>query len=765
MKIWLLTSETPWFQPGGIGRYVDNFARQLASAGHDVRVFGRGETADLSMDLPYAFESIVPRWGAKGGEGAPDQRADWPYSTLDYWGAFSFQLSQLVDERLQTESAPDIIESQEYCALPYYLLLRRLTHPADHPLRSIPIVLNAHSPDFLIRRYNEEPTYRMPNYWTGRLEKVCLLAADSVVCPSGYLSRQLEGIMDQRIRVEHIPLPWTDPAQYQNVRAFAEGQGDVLYFGRLEVRKGVIDFLEVCRRLWSEGLDFRLRMVGSDTHYAPRGRTVREWIETKYSPFLEAGNLILENALPHGDLMSRVKAARFVVIPSKWENWPNTCIESLSMGIPVLGSVHGGQAEMIGEDGSRGRLFSWNVPGDFERAFREMLRMDSDQLTRMGQQGRRSIVQFCEGSRVLRRRLSHFEEVIQSFCPRRVFPFNNAHIDGSAQLPETGQVSGRVSVVIPYYNLADYLAETVASVDAAPWEDKEIVIVDDGSTDAASRRVLDELCNRGRSDLKILRKENGGLASARNAGVAAASGEVILLLDADDCIEPSFIERGMEVLRRFDNVHIVYSWERYFGASDEIYPTWPFEFPYLLAHNMGCPICLLYRAAYLHVGGSKEAMKYNFEDFELWINLFKNGFGGVAIPEVLRKYRVRENSMWQGSGRPQHLHLMEQIADLHPELYQQYGKDLYGLLNANGSSQKWLKPCGESAFDQYEEWSRSQITWLASESEKWWRKNIEAEERLQEASKEAHQLWNLKNELERRLQSVDDDQMDTGGKL
>jgi glycogen(starch) synthase len=249
MKIWILASETPVFNPGGIARYVDNFARFLARAGHTVLVFGREEEAvDQEIEPGYRYRSVVPLWnrcGEKTDSPRPDEHPSWPYNILDYWGAFSFQMRDAVLEEIAASGPPDVIESQEYGALPYYLLQHKLTE--NSPLRDIPIVVNCHSPDFICRRFNEEPRYQMPNYWIGRMEMASLHAADALICPSDYLSRQLEEEFGDSISVRHFPLPWTDPKQF-GADAIQVDSKKAVYFGRLEIRKGVLKLLDECTR-------------------------------------------------------------------------------------------------------------------------------------------------------------------------------------------------------------------------------------------------------------------------------------------------------------------------------------------------------------------------------------------------------------------------------------------------------------------------------------------------------------------------------------
>ena len=151
---------------------------------------------------------------------------------------------------------------------------------------------------------------------------------------------------------------------------------------------------------------------------------------------------------------------------------------------------------------------------------------------------------------------------------------------------------------------------------------------------------------------------------------------------------------------------------------------------------------------------SKKEMAYNFEDFELWINLASAGCGGVALVEPLSLYRIREDSMWQGSAREQHLYLQDLIAGFHPDLFREYGPELFCLLNANGSSQKWIKPCDRSPFDEYEEWSRRRMANLEKETKSWWEKSVAADKRLEVSEKEKHSLWVENNSLRKKLEEL-----------
>ena len=94
-----------------------------------------------------------------------------------------------------------------------------------------------------------------------------------------------------------------------------------------------------------------------------------------------------------------------------------------------------------------------------------------------------------------------------------------------------------ISVVIPCYNDGVFLPETIAHVRKQTFADYEIIVVNDGSTDARTLQVLEQLSEKG---IKVLHKPNGRMSSARNHGVQHARGQYIAALDADDYFAPDF---------------------------------------------------------------------------------------------------------------------------------------------------------------------------------------------------------------------------------
>ena len=118
-----------------------------------------------------------------------------------------------------------------------------------------------------------------------------------------------------------------------------------------------------------------------------------------------------------------------------------------------------------------------------------------------------------------------------------------------------------VSVVIPAYNTAPYIGETLSSVLAQTYTDFEVIVVNDGSPDTVELEVA---LAPFRDRIQYIVQENGGLSAARNRGIAAGRGEFVALLDSDDVWEPDYLEYQLAVLER-DGLDIVYSNATTFG--------------------------------------------------------------------------------------------------------------------------------------------------------------------------------------------------------
>lgn len=122
-----------------------------------------------------------------------------------------------------------------------------------------------------------------------------------------------------------------------------------------------------------------------------------------------------------------------------------------------------------------------------------------------------------------------------------------------------------ISVVVPIYNVEKYLRKCIDSILSQSYANLEIILVDDGSPDN-SGEICDEYANRDHR-IKVIHKENGGLSSARNAGLDVCTGEYISFIDSDDFVSPYFIQALYSAAEKYDADVTTYNW--YFSFSDE----------------------------------------------------------------------------------------------------------------------------------------------------------------------------------------------------
>ena len=179
----------------------------------------------------------------------------------------------------------------------------------------------------------------------------------------------------------------------------------------------------------------------------------------------------------------------------------------------------------------------------------------------------------------------------------------------------------KVSVIIPCYNQGRFVDEAVASVRAQSFQDYEIIIVDDGSTDG-SAAIL-----QGYNEEKIcvLSTSNQGLASARNNGIQKASGKYILPLDADDAIQPTYLEQGVQLLEENENLGIVYCRAALFGAVETEWNLPEYSLSEMLLDNVIFCSALFRKSDWQAVGGYDPGMVYGWEDYDFWLSLIELG--------------------------------------------------------------------------------------------------------------------------------------------
>ena len=202
----------------------------------------------------------------------------------------------------------------------------------------------------------------------------------------------------------------------------------------------------------------------------------------------------------------------------------------------------------------------------------------------------------------------------------------------------------KVSIIIPSYNSAQYIVETLQSVFAQTYKNYEIIVVDDGSIDN-TKEVLRPYMGK----ITYIYKENGGPASARNVGIKHAQGEYIAFLDSDDTWLPEKLEKQVDYLKKHPEIGLVFTDCVRFdekGLEEQRSKKYPlFKENYTMTDlfwgNFIPTLTVMTKREYLkEVGYFDENPKIQgSEDYDLWIRIAQE-FKICYISQALAKYRV-----------------------------------------------------------------------------------------------------------------------------
>lgn len=200
----------------------------------------------------------------------------------------------------------------------------------------------------------------------------------------------------------------------------------------------------------------------------------------------------------------------------------------------------------------------------------------------------------------------------------------------------------KVSVIIPCFNQGKYVKEAINSVLNQTYENIEIICINDGSVDNTAE-IITSLADK----YKILFfnfKENKGVIHARNFGIDASTGDYILPLDADDTIEPTYVEKAVKILDEKPEIGIVYCKAKKFKKKSKIWKLKEYKFESFLYRNCIFNCALFRKSNFLQAGKYKDNLKYGCEDWDLWLSLIELNLKPYQINEFLFNYRQHENS-------------------------------------------------------------------------------------------------------------------------
>lgn len=648
MRVCLVSSEVMPFTGGGLATYAVEMARALTSRGHEVHL------------LTQAFEGLQER-GAGHLPGVVLHSYDVNEGQAGLPGAFFTHASRasyaiwLALRRLHASHGFSYIEFPEYRGEGYWSLRARRTLGA---FSGAVLGVRLHTPHHLAMDVDRIFTMPLEHAHTRHMERWSILEADVVVGASeavlGHAREDVSRIPPVppgptyhllRLPLEAVTKAAEESRAERVESASGSGEAEILYFGRLQQCKGVPTLVAAALRLMQRGVACRVRLIGGDTHSGPFGRSMREHLERMIAgPHQE--RFVFEPPRSREALREAIDRATVCCFPSLWESYAYACVEALSQGACVVASSAGSLPEIVEHEQS-GLIFKAEDAADLERVLRRAVE-DWALRGRLKAAAPARARALSEPEAIAR----GLEGVIAGAEQRR----RNAAESGLDGAREAGREPGRasVTVAIPFYNMGRYLPETLASLQRQTRRDFELLIVDDGSTEEASLKLLDELREGG---VRVVRKPNGGLGSARNTALREARTPWVIFIDPDDVAHEEFVERLCGAVERdpgltfaacmFESFH-----ERP-GEAVSGYAPLAADRDLLVFHNIAGPgsASIIRREAALAAGGCDEWLT-SFEDWDLWCTLAAKGHRGTVIPEFLLYYRLRPNSLLRGEGIP-----------------------------------------------------------------------------------------------------------------
>ncbi len=218
---------------------------------------------------------------------------------------------------------------------------------------------------------------------------------------------------------------------------------------------------------------------------------------------------------------------------------------------------------------------------------------------------------------------------------RRAWPY---------QPVESRPVPTTVSILTPFFNTGNIFLETVRSVFGQSLQEWEWIIVDDGSTEASALSMLSQMAADQR--IRVLHQVNQGPSAARNRAFAEAVGNYLCLLDSDDLLEPTYLEKMVWFLESQSSFAFCNSWLVYFGQQEFLSRAGFERGKDFINANSGPPISVIRREAFAASGGFDETIRIGHEDWDFWLRMAKTGHWGYTVQECQAWYRVCNNGRY-----------------------------------------------------------------------------------------------------------------------
>jgi O-antigen biosynthesis protein len=603
---------------GGIGTAYTSLAEALAEAGHEVTVLylGRRDGSEGTR-----FSHWVRHYADRGIRLVELREEDFPAIHCGHVEARQSYLAYLWLAERDRERPFDVIHFPETLGHGYYTLLARRQGSA---FAGTTIAIGVHSSTYWVMETNRSPFLTGQEFAADFIERASVAMADVVISPSAYMVNWMSAhgwelperlFVQQYVRSRAVFVDGS--ADDRDRRGATGGIEEIVFFGRLEVRKGLLLFCDALDVLAADGAlpDVSVAFMGKETvvdgawargYLRERGRRWPwKWrVRDRFGQHEAIAYL-------RGEKGGR---RRLAVMPSLADNTPNTVMEALALGIPFIASRVGGTAELIHLTDLARCTFDPSGP-DADRSLAAALR-EAVEATEF--RPARPAVEPAENERV---HVGWHE----ALAGGREAPVDRS---GAAKRPST---ASPVSVcVVGRRNGA--LAETIASLESQAGDGIEVVVVDDGRG-APLPGIEQRFADRG---WRLVPAPGLDAAEAGNLAARTASGDRLVFVTPDSAAEPGAIATLVRVgeATGADVVTCASRWE----VDGEPGIRVPEGGPPVAGLFYGCfgeSGYLISRPAFEALGGFRSAARGDGKDHELLCRAALEGYRIRVVPEPL----------------------------------------------------------------------------------------------------------------------------------
>jgi glycosyltransferase involved in cell wall biosynthesis len=513
---------------------------------------------------------------------------------------------------------PDLIESPDYAVpLHTYLEYRRCGMHSE----KVPVAIFNHG----LLNDIWPASALIPSEWTVRelvLEQQVIRWADMVLAPSEAAAKRIREIRRTDNGVHVVREPYAAKT-WNRQESFASS--NFAYFGRVSFAKGVDLFAGMLTAVAGEWPISKITFLGRREIMPFRRSDAIEFINARIAGDLRSKVRFVDN-VPREKVDDIISHAGFFGNFSRSETFSYTTLEALSNGVIPLVLRNSPMAEMLPPEVREKGTFI-EVPHRTEviRDVLEFWRDNYDKLIGLCQDYAAALT---DPSAYAKR----YDEIMAAAPARLIEP---------ARPRYTGQ---DITVLMATHNDADLLLEAVASLDQQTEKVGEILVIDDGSSDKAHISRLDDLASKG--IIRLLRVRNMGLVAGRNVLVENARSELVIFLDADDKLEPTYVEKTLRALNRQpDRWSAVLTRRKNFGLNDHEISSFLLDTPMHWAHNDFRMTALIKRSVLLDIRFNPAIRNGEADDWWWWLNFTIRGHEAAFVPEPLFRYRTVSGSM------------------------------------------------------------------------------------------------------------------------